>query len=167
MRQCTSFFTLTLQDRGSRTLVDHIVDLRSAFAAVRQRHPFRIDAIVVLPEHLHAVLTLPPNDAGFGLRWGLVKQAFTQRLGALGVEIPPRGRKGERLLWQPRFWEHQIRDDEDLARHVDYIHFNPVKHGWVLQASDWPYSSLHRFVREGTLQPHWGIGGPIEGQFGE
>jgi putative transposase len=163
----TYFFTVTLHDRGMRTLVDQIVDLRTAFAQVKERHPFHIDAIVILPEHLHTVWTLPPGDADFGTRWMLIKQAFTHRLSASGVPCPPRRGRGDRSMWQPRFWEHQIRDEDDFGRHVDYIHFNPVKHGWVLQASDWPYSSLHRYVRDGLVSPHWGIGGPIEGSFGE
>lgn len=163
----TSFFTVTLQDRGMRTLVDYVVDLRTAFAQVKQRHPFAIDAMVVLPEHLHTIWTLPEGDADFGMRWMLIKQAFTHRLSASGVEPAPRRKRGDRSFWQARFWEHAIRDEDDFARHVDYIHFNPVKHGWVLQASDWPYSSLHRYVRDGVLQQHWGIGGPIEGEFGE
>jgi putative transposase len=163
----TYFFTVTLQDRGTRTLVDYIVDLRTAFARVKQSHPFRIDAIVVLPEHLHTIWTLPEGDADFATRWMLIKRRFTLHLGDAGAEFGRRNRRGERILWQQRFWEHQIRDEEDYARHVDYIHFNPVKHGWVLQASDWPYSSLHRYMREGILPEHWGIGGPIEGQFGE
>jgi len=157
---------VTLTDRSTRTLVDHVVDLRTAFVQVKQRHPFRIDAVVILPEHLHTIWTLPEGDADFGKRWMLIKQAFTHRLGT-SVVPRPRGRSGERSLWQSRFWEHRIRDEDDYARHVDYIHFNPVKHGWVLQASDWPYSSLHRYMREGILPEHWGIGGPIEGQFGE
>ena len=160
----TYFFTVTLQDRSSRTLVDQVAALRSCFREVRQRHPFHIDAIVILPEHLHALWTLPPGDADFSTRWMLLKQSFTRRI---PQAAETRGTKGERSLWQRRFWEHQIRDDDDFARHVDYIHFNPVKHGWVLRARDWPYSSLHRFVREGQLGADWGISAAIEGQFGE
>ena len=167
----TFFFTLTLQDRGARYLVDHVADLRACMAAVRARHPFDVDAIVVLPEHLHAIWTLPPGDGDFGTRWMLLKQSFTRRLQESGVleeaAVSPRGRKGERSLWQRRFWEHQIRDEEDFNRHVDYIHFNPVKHGWVLRARDWPYSSLHRYTREGKLPLDWGISAAIPGQFGD
>jgi putative transposase len=100
----------------------------------------------------------------------LLKQSFTRRLqelGALPAEAEKERGKGERSVWQRRFWEHRITDDQDFARHVDYIHFNPVKHGWVLRARDWPYSSLHRFVKEGRLPPDWGISAAIEGQFGE
>ena len=167
----TFFFTLTLEDRGARYLVDHVADLRACMKAVKERHPFDIEAMVVLPEHIHALWRLPVDDGDYSTRWMLIKQAFTRRLVEAGV-LPdeanaPRGRRGERTVWQKRFWEHQIRDDDDFARHVDYIHFNPVKHGWVLRARDWPYSSLHRFVREGKLPEDWGIGSAIEGQFGE
>src|SRR6478609_7324246 len=97
----TYFFTLTLHDRGARTLVDHVADLRAAFAKVKENHPFEIDAIVVLPEHLHAIWTLPPDDADFGTRWMLIKQAFTHRLTANGVAAPVRRTRGDRSLWQP------------------------------------------------------------------
>lgn len=167
----TYFFTLTLQDRSARYLVDYVGHLRASVAEAKSRHPFRTEAVVVLPEHLHVLWTLPPDDADFGTRWMLIKQGFTRRLqqaGALeAAAVTSRGTKGERSLWQRRFWEHQIRDEDDFARHVDYIHFNPVKHGWVLRARDWPYSSLHRFVREGKLPADWGISAAIDGQFGE
>jgi putative transposase len=114
---------------------------------------------------------LPVDDGDAATRWTLLKQTFTRRLAELGV-LPaeaqkPRGRRGERSVWQRRFWEHRIQDEADFARHVDYIHFNPVKHGWVLRARDWPYSSLHRFVREGKLPEDWGINAAIAGEFGE
>ena len=167
----TYFFTLTLRDRSARWLVDHVTELRACVAEVKARHPFEIEAMVVLPEHLHALWRLPVDDADFSTRWMLVKQGFTRQLCDAGVldeaGAQARGVKGERGLWQRRFWEHQIRDEDDFARHVDYIHFNPVKHGWVLRARDWPYSSLHRYVRDGRLPADWGIGAAIEGQFGE
>ena len=154
----TYFFTVNLKDRGSRVLVDQVAELRACVREVREHHPFHIEAMVVLPEHIHALWTLPETDGDFSTRWMLIKQAFTRRVGAM---------TDENKVWQKRFWEHQIRDDDDLARHVDYIHFNPVKHGWVLRARDWPYSSLHRYVREGKLPADWGISAAIEGQFGE
>ena len=167
----TYFLTLTLQDRSARYLVDHVAVLRDCLRHVKERHPFDIEAMVVLPEHLHALWRLPVDDADFSSRCMLLKQAFTRRLEELGTleraASRKRGPKGERSLWQRRFWEHQIRDDDDFARHVDYIHFNPVKHGWVLRAREWPYSSLHRYVRQGLLPADWGISTAIEGQFGE
>jgi len=167
----TYFFTLALEDRSARWLVDHIVELRTCLSEVKRRHPFEIDAMVVLPEHLHALWTLPPEDGDFSMRWMLLKQSFTRRLQTNGALDEHTGRsragRGERSLWQRRFWEHRIRDEDDHARHVDYIHFNPVKHGWVLRARDWPYSSLHRFIRSGALPADWGISAAIPGQFGE
>jgi len=167
----TFFFTLTLQDRSARWLVDHVDVLRSCVAQVKARHPFAIEAMVVLPEHLHALWRLPVDDADFSKRWMLVKQGFTRKLASRGALDETagwrKGSKGERTLWQRRFWEHQIRDEEDYRRHVDYIHYNPVKHGCVARAGDWPYSSLHRFVREGALPADWGIGAAVEGEFGE
>ena len=167
----TYFFTLTLEDRSARHLVDRIADLRASFAEAKARHPFRMDAVVVLPEHLHVLWTLPSDDADFGTRWMLIKQGFTRRLreaGALEHKASSvRGTKGERTLWQRRFWEHRIRDEEDFSRHVDYIHFNPVKHGWVMRARDWPHSSFHRYVKDATIPANWGISAAIEGSFGE
>jgi putative transposase len=167
----TYFFTLTLQDRSTRWLVDHVSLLRACLAQVRARHPFEIEAMVVLPEHLHAIWRLPVDDNDFSTRWMLVKQAFTRGLqeqGLLDAESGgTRGTKGERSVWQRKFWEHQIQDEEEFQRHVDYIHFNPVKHGWVMRPGDWPYSSLHRAVKRGELPADWGISAAIEGQFGE
>jgi putative transposase len=167
----TYFFTLALHDRSARWLVEHIADLRACFAHVKASHRFHIDAMVVLPEHLHAIWTLPAEDGDFSTRCMLVKQSFTRALqvnGALdSVSARPRGKSGERSVWQRRFWEHQIRDEDDYERHVDYIHYNPVKHGWVMRAAEWPYSSFHRHVREGKMQEDWGISAAIDGQFGE
>ena len=167
----TFFFTVVLQDRSARYLVDHVAELRECIRIVKQRHPFEIEGMVVLPEHLHAIWRLPPDDPDFSSRWMLIKQSFSRKLeeqGALAESSSgARGRKGERNLWQRRFWEHQIRDEDDLVRHMDYMHFNPVKHGWVLRARDWPYSSLHRFVRDGRLPADWGISAAIQGEFGE
>ena len=167
----TYFFTLTLQHRGARFLVSHIADLRATVTQVKQRHPFRIDAMVVLPDHLHALWTLPPDDSDFSTRWMLIKQGFTKRLHsaqALGATAgQARGEHGERSLWQRRFWEHQIRDARDFANHVDYIHFNPVKHGLAQKAADWPHSSFHRAVRLGLVGQDWGLAAASAGRFGE
>ena len=151
----TFFFTITLADRRSNTLVDHIVALRSAFRAARRERPFVIEAIVVLPDHLHAILTLPPNDADFSGRWRRIKGHFSSALIEARLRLKRRP-NGDLALWQRRFWEHTIRDDRDFARHIDYVHFNPVKHGLARRARDWPYSSFHRYVREGLLPDDWG-----------
>jgi putative transposase len=136
------------------TLVEYVDVLRAAMARTLRERPFAIDAMVVLPDHLHAVWTLPPSDADYAGRWRLMKSCFTRALAKMGVELS-RNAKGEYDLWQRRYWEHTIRDDADLARHVDYIHFNPVKHGLVKRVVDWPYSSFHRFVRQGMCTPDW------------
>lgn len=152
----TFFFTANLQDRRHDLLVRHVNVLRKAFQTVYARHPFRIEAIVVLPDHLHAIWTLPEDDTDFATRWGLIKASFSRAIPAGEKISGSRISKGERGIWQRRFWEHGIRDDEDLRRHVDYIHWNPVKHGYVEQAKDWPYSSFHRFVERGLLPVDWG-----------
>ncbi|MEJ5989354.1 transposase [Ramlibacter sp. PS3R-8] len=166
----TYFFTVTLLDRQSRWLVDHVPLLRECVAATKADHPFRTDAMVVMPDHLHAIWTLPEQDADFSLRWMLIKRRFTRQLLCRRLldpasSLPRRGT--ERSLWQRRFWEHQIRDDDDFARHVEYIHVNPVKHGLVAQARDWPYSSFHRFVRQGVVPADWGLRADVPGAFGE
>lgn len=167
----TYFFTLALQDRSASCLVDHVAALRAAVARVRQRHPFQIDAMVVLPEHLHALWTLPLNDADYSTRWMLIKQEFTRRLHAQRAlddsACKARGVRGELSLWQRRFWEHQVRDPSDFANHVDYIHFNPVKHGLAASSGAWPHSSFHRYVRMGMLPADWGMAAAPEGRYGE
>ena len=149
------FFTVTLAHRRSTALVDHIGALRTAFRVCRRERPFAIDAIVVLPDHLHAILTLPPEDADFSGRWRRIKGHFSSSMIARAA-VTARHANGRYALWQRRFWEHTIRDEGDFARHVDYIHFNPVKHGFVHQVRDWPYSSFHRYVRRGLLAADWG-----------
>jgi putative transposase len=149
------FFTANLAERRLRLLVDHIDLLRQAFRYVRRRHPFDIEAIVVLPDHLHAIWTLPEGDADFALRWRLIKSTFSRGLFAGERRSPSRAKKGERGIWQRRYWEHTLRDEGDFARHADYIHFNPVKHGHVTRVRDWPYSSFHRMVRSGVYPIDW------------
>jgi putative transposase len=121
----TYFFTVTLLDRNSSALVDHIGALRAAFRASRRERPFMIDAIVILPDHLHAILTLPEDDADFSGRWRRIKGHFSSRMIAAGASVS-RHPNGDYALWQRRFWEHTIRDEDDYARHVEYIHFNPL-----------------------------------------
>lgn len=144
----TYFFTVTLRDRSSDLLVRHVDLLREAFRLVHNIRPFTIDAIVILPEHCHALWTLPEGDTDYSGRWRAIKSHFTRHLRTAGVRLI-RDNRGEYQLWQRRFWEHTIRDERDYRHHVDYIHYNPVKHGLVEQAADWPYSSIHRYVRLG------------------
>ncbi|MBI1371032.1 MAG: transposase [Planctomycetes bacterium] len=155
----TYFFTVNLKDRRKRSLVEHIRHLRRAFAAVREARPFKIDAAVALPEHLHMIWTLPAGDDDFSTRWRLVKSRFARRIGRASHRRPSQIAKHESGVWQRRFYEHLIRDEDDFAAHVDDIHYNPVKHGHVNRPIDWPYSSLHLFVRRGILDAHWGTSG--------
>jgi putative transposase len=163
----TYFFTLTLADRRSRVLTDHVGALRAAFLTVRRSRPFTIDAIVVLPDHLHVVMTLPAGDADYPNRWRLIKRSFSEAVTSGQLRVPRR-LNGEYALWQRRYWEHTIRDDRDFERHVDYIHFNPVKHGLVARVRDWPHSSFHAYVRRGLLPEDWaGESVADETNFGE
>jgi putative transposase len=149
------FFTVNLADRRQRLLIERIDLLRAAFKRVRRRHPFTIEAIVVLPEHLHTIWTLPEGDADFALRWRQIKSAFARQVPTGERVSSSRADKSERGVWQRRYWEHTLRDEEDFARHADYIHFNPVKHGHVKRVKDWPYSSFHRLVRLGLYPDDW------------
>jgi putative transposase len=162
------FFTVNLVDRRSRLLVEHIDRLRAVFQSVRAWRPFQTMAVCVLPDHLHAIWRLPEGDADFSGRWSLIKRLFSSALPASKTLAPSKAAKREKGIWQRRFWEHQIRDDVDLRRHVDYVHFNPVKHGLVRQAKDWPHSSFHAHVRRGDLPEDWAGGADDEGAaFGE
>ncbi len=151
------FFTVNLAHRRhNRLLVERIADLREAFATVREGHPFHLDAIVILPEHLHCLMTLPAGDADFATRWALIKGNFSRRVEKGEHVSASREKRGERGIWQRRFWEHLIRDEEDFIRHADYIHWNPVKHGWVRRAADWPHSTFHDYVARGIYPVDWG-----------
>lgn len=153
------FFTLvTEQRRRLFTAETRVEVLRNALRQVMNRHPFTVDAIVILPDHLHCIWTLPPDDADYATRWCLVKSWFTRHCDA-AVRTRPnaaRLRRGEQAIWQHRYWEHLLRDESDYRRHVEYIHYNPVKHGYVDRPSDWPYSSFRRFVASGLLTEDWG-----------
>jgi putative transposase len=136
-------------------LVDHVDSLRSATAHVKAEHPFHIDAVVILPDHLHTIWTLPEGDCDYPVRWALIKASFSRRISSGEQRNANRVSKGERGIWQRRYWEHVIRDERDYERHVDYIHYNPVKHGYVYRASDWPYSSIHRYIAARMVDPNW------------
>jgi putative transposase len=158
------FFTVTLADRRSTSLTERIDVLGAAFRQCRCSHPFATLAIAVMPDHLHCIWTLPDGDADYAIRWSHIKRAFTRRQYHEGP-MPARAKRG---VWQARFREHTIRDDVDLQRHIDYIHFNPVKHGHAQRAVDWPHSSFHRYVRLGLLAADWGGDGTEgDGDFGE
>ena len=145
------FFTVNLAERGNNDLlVRHVAVLRAVIAAVRRERPFRIDACVVLPDHLHCVWTLPEEDDDIAVRWMLIKTTFSRRLPPGEPRSASRRRRGERGIWQRRFWEHAIRDDHDFAAHVDYVHLNPVRHGYVTEPEAWPYSTFRR-PRQGDV----------------
>lgn len=151
----TYFFTVVVADRRQDLLLRTIDQLRDAFRRTRRDHPFEINAIVVLPDHLHCLWTLPAGDDAFPMRWRLIKSRFSRAMTAGEPLSPSRRRKGERGIWQRRYWEHLIRDEPDYQRHVDYIHFNPVKHGYAGHPGEWPYSSFRRFVERGLYPPEW------------
>ena len=161
----TFFFTVNLRDRKHTLLVDHIDTFRRIVRDVKAELPFTIDAMVVLPDHWHAIWTMPPDDFGYASRIRLIKAQFTRHLLSEGIAIDKDDR-GEYKLWQRRFWEHTIRDDRDFEAHVNYVHINPVKHGYVTRATDWPHSTIHRYVERGLLVAEWACA-PEEGDFGE
>ncbi len=163
----TWFFTVNLAERRSRLLVDRIDSVRQALGYVQKRHPFRIDAMVVLPDHLHAVWTLPPGDSDYPLRWRLLKTWFSRQIPAGERRRKSRIARAERGIWQRRYWERLIRDEADLRSHIDYIHFNPVKHGYVLKAVDWPYSTFHRYVKDEILPADWRVAAGGDAGYGE
>ena len=169
----TYFFTVvTYRRREFLCDADVRAALREAITKVRAGHPFHIDGWVLLPDHLHAIWTLPPNDAEFALRWQQIKRAVTRRCGARLYRgtwmTPSKAKHRESTLWQRRYWEHQIRDDTDFRRHMDYLHFNPVKHGLVQRVGEWPYSSFHRHVAAGLYNDDWAVASmPDAEAFGE
>ena len=159
----TFFFTVALLERRRSFLTENVDLLRQCFAEVRRAKPFHIDAIVILPDHLHSIWTLPPEDADFSSRWHAIKARFSKGIEPGERLSERRQEKGERGIWQRRFWEHVIRDEQDFERHADYIHYNPVKHGYTKRAADWPFSSFHRYVREGIYAADWGADPDIGG----
>ena len=154
----TYFFTVTLRNRRDDALVRHIDALRDAWNAAKSRVPHEIVAAVVLPDHLHAIITMQDRADDYSRLWQDIKKDFTRRVRADARLRSP---------WQARFWEHTIRDEDDLRRHVDYIHLNPLKHGLVARVADWPHSTFARHVRSGLLPTDWAGAGEIEGAFGE
>ncbi len=163
-RDGTSYF-FTLVTNARRPILCDIevrAALKNALSKVRLKRPFRIDAFVLMPDHLHCIWTMPDGDADFSSRWKIIKgsvavacRSYCREDGLLSLS---RQRHRESTFWQRRFWEHQIRDENDFERHADYIHFNPVKHGLANRAVDWPYSTFHRYVAQGIYVPDWGGG---------
>lgn len=152
----TWFFTLNLQQRRGNDLLVREVDLlRRCVALERSRRPFSVVAWVVLPDHMHWLWRLPSGDTDFATRWRRIRTDFSLAIERHELRSPTRVRRGERGIWQRRYWEHLVRDEEDLRRHVDYIHFNPLKHGHAGRAADWPHSSFHAWVERGICPPDW------------
>ena len=153
----TYFMTANLAERGARgargavTLTEHIGVLRDALRQVKSAHPFHVEAMAVLPDHFHLLMTLPPEDANFLYRVGAIKSAFSRQHPKSEFVRASLETKRERGIWQRRFWEHLIRDDRDFANYVDYIHINPVKHAYVERAVDWPHSTIHRPIERGEI----------------
>ena len=154
----TYFFTVVmfkrrpiLNDAGA---VAHVMD---AVATVQSAHPFEVVAHVILPDHLHMLWTLPDDDSDYPMRWRQIKSAFTRAIEKDGIGAQGKSRiaKGEQAVWQRRYWEHTIRGERDLSAHVEYIHFNPVKHGLCAAPRDWPHSSFHDWVRRGLYEASW------------
>jgi putative transposase len=159
------FFTVVTHDRRPfLTTSAARACLRDALRHVRRRRPSAIVAIVLLPDHLHTVWTLPRGDADYATRWSRAKQWFTDAFLASGAPEGARSAsrvaKRERAVWQRRYWEHTVRDEADLERCVDYVHWNPVKHGLATRVADYPWSSFHRYVREGHYDVEWGRTNP-------
>ena len=167
----TYFFTVNTLRRLPVLIEGPVRDtLREAIRRTRETHPFDIDAWVLLPDHLHCIWTLPEGDADFSIRWAKIKRFVSKTCGTeFGVQdlSASRQARSESGLWQRRFWEHQIRDEMDFIRHVDYIHWNPVKHGHVTRATDGRYSTFHRFVRDGVYPPDWGLALQADRQIGQ
>jgi putative transposase len=151
----TYFFTVNLAERKRTLLVEHVDLLRTAVQKVKSAHRFYIDAMVILPDHVHAVWTLPVGDCDYATRWMLIKAGFSRQIARDERRNKSRLAKGERGIWQRRYWEHLIRDEMDYARHMDYVHYNPVKHGYVERVVDWPYSTFHRCVKSGVYTEDW------------
>ena len=152
----TYFFTVNLLQRKDNDLLTQNIDvLRSVISGVRKSHPFVIHGWVVLPEHMHCVIELPRNDTDFALRWRLIKANFSKALPRTEKRSAIRRKRGERGIWQNRYWEHLIRDGKDFAAHMDYVHINPLKHGLVTRVIDWPYSTFHELVKKGFYPANW------------
>jgi putative transposase len=161
------FFTVNLLERRRTLLVDHIDALRESVAQTRRKYPFEIDAFVVLPNHVHAIWTLPPNDADFSTRWRLIKTSFAKSLPKQERLSAVRKARSERGIWQRRFWEHMIRNEADYARHVEYCYINPIKHGLVTRVRDTGRIPRSIATSSGIFPLDWAGDVSIIGEFGE
>lgn len=169
----TYFFTVVTCERQKILTDPRSIDaMRAVLKQVKNDHPFRIDAWVTLPDHIHSIWTLPKGDGEFSKRWGMIKAKFSKNTKGLFNKqewiSESKFRRRETSIWQRRFWEHQIRDEEDLRKHMDYLHYNPVKHGLVQRVKEWSYSTFHRYVEQGFYTGDWGAATIFDdGEFGE
>jgi putative transposase len=161
------FFTVNLADRRKRTLVERYDVLMSAIRTVKRQRPFRLDTLVVLPDHLHSIWELPEGDTDFPGRWRAIKSRFSAAMPVDEVRTPVQIARAERGIWQRRYWEHLIRDDDEHRSYVEYCYYNPVKHGYVSAVRDWPHSTYRRDVRAGLYAPDFDIRYDGKGIFGE
>ena len=149
-------YTVNLRQRKNNNLLVQNIDLlRQVIRKVKYSHPFNIYGWVVLPDHMHCVLQLPAGDSDFSLRWRLIKSGFSNSLPGTEYRSTARRQRKERGIWQRRIWEHLIRGKAGFTGHMDYMHINPVKHGYVKQVSEWPYSTFHRHVGQGVYTAAW------------
>ena len=170
----TYFFTVVAGERRKiLTASESREALRNAINVVKRQYPFTVEAWVLLPEHLHCIWTLPEGDRDYSKRWGLIKAGFSkQTRNALHHNArltASKQKHRETSVWQRRFWEHSISDEEDFRRHMDYVHYNPMKHGLVNHVKDWPYSTFHRYAAKGVYPEDWGndVALNLDGEFGE
>ncbi|MCD2449511.1 transposase [Methylicorpusculum oleiharenae] len=149
------FFTVVTWRRTPIFIDEQRVEIfRQAIRKIMQTRPFHIDAMVILPEHLHCIWSMPDGDCDFSSRWREIKKATSRQIDAAT------NTRNERFVWQRRFWEHAIRDEDDWRRHMDYIHYNPVKHGLAQRPGDWPWSSFASAVKKGWYDASWGAQSP-------
>lgn len=151
----TYFFTVNQANRTNGFLIKEFDTLYHAIRKTKSKYPFKILAYVILPDHLHLIMTLPENDSNYSLRWSMIKSLFSKQIIFSEPISAARIKKRERGIWQRRFWEHLIRDEADLENHVNYIHFNPVKHGYVNNPIDWKFSSIHSYIQKGIIPYNW------------
>jgi len=159
---CFVFTLVTHQRQKILTEEINIARINDAFKIEMAKRPFTIEAFVLLPDHLHTIWKLPDGDHNYSMRWSAIKRYFsTGCVGVKHVLSDSRRQKREKAVWQRRFWEHTIQDEEDWRKHLDYLHYNPVKHGYVVSPKDWPYSSFHRCVQMGWYTAEWGTSEPV------
>jgi len=153
----TYFFTVRLLDRNSTLLTDHFSAFGEAMRQARIRKPFHVDAWVVLPDHAHAIWTLPPGDHDCATRWRAVKIAFSKALHKTGLTLAS---AADATIWERHYRDYRVGDDDEYAALIDYVHSNPMRHGLCQQAAEWPWSSLHRFVAAGFEVPQPPLASP-------